>query len=150
MTAGTATTTKYFDAQADGGLAADSAVIAVQMSASSTLGILNMNLEYAQGTSGVDCTATPTKCEWYADNLDSRVASSSPTITLSAAKSYSWTFASSTPGLGAAVGGATGQTSRKIISVETPTRYVRAIFTVPIGAGNASVWAEWVTKRENR
>ncbi len=150
MTPGNATTTRYFDAQSDGGLAADSAALAIIMNASSSLGTLNLNLEYAQGTSGIDCTATPTSCEWFADNLDSGVATTSPIIALQIPRSYSWPFASSTPGMGAGVGSAMGQTARKVISVATPMRYVRAVFTVPIGAGNASVWAEWITKRENR
>lgn len=149
MTGGTATTTYYYDTQTYGTGAADNAVLGIQFSASSTNSKLNLNLEYANNTPGVDCTVSPALCDWYANNL-SDLATTTPGVNLVTVQTYVWQFASSTIGLGNAI--ATNQRDLKFISVKTPARYIRAVFTLSVGQtnGNGGVWASFIGKREQR
>lgn len=144
MSAGTATTTLYCDAGASGtNQAYDSAVLTIDMNASSTLSNLNWFYEYSQGVNGVDCTATPTACDWYADSITSQATSTSNSA-VAVANSYSWKFASTTQG------GAAGSLDRglKVVNVPTPTRYIRVVFTLPVGSLNANIWASLVSKKQ--
>ncbi len=147
MTAGTATTTYYFDSQANGNPnGANSATLLWQFTASSTNSTQDMYLEYAHA--GESCITAPTSCDWY---YHATSTVSNPSV---AATSYfaRWQFASTTTGLG------TSGASRGLreIEIPTPTRYARVMFVIPsslIGAGTASssaVWAEIVAKKENR
>lgn len=149
MSPGAATTTVIMDAQDDGGAIADLAAFAIQFTGSSTLSIINIAFEYAHDVNGLDCVNNPNKCDWYADELNFPNASTTPsTIPLNTARLYSLTFASSTLG-GGAIAASSTRTSR-IINVPTPSRYVRAVITVPIGSLNGAVWSEFLRKREQR
>lgn len=140
MTAGTATTTLTYDtynianAQPGNPTAAQALSLLVQMTASSTLSSLVVNYEYSMD--GVD---------WYQDGTGGLASTTIPYI-ISTPMSARWNFASSTPGLGAVL----SNTNRdhRILSVRTPTRYIRAIFTVPVGASNAGVYASFVPAKE--
>lgn len=138
MTAGAATTTSpTLDAYAQpSGFALDRATLLVQYGASSTASILDINVEYSQD--GVD---------WFEDGGNVNFESSTTTrpFFLTEVSKFRLSFASSTPGGMATAGDAT--TTRAVI-VETPTRYVRAVFTVPVGAADGNVWSAWVPIRE--
>lgn len=144
MSPGVATTTKYLDAGVAGvGTAVDSAVLLEQMTGSSTAALLNTTFEYAV-YSGTDCVANPTACDWFALELSDQ-ATTTPEQNITTNQTYKLNFASSTQG--GALGAGDGRVL-KAISVRTPTRYVRAILTLPIGSTNAAVWAEFVGKRQ--
>jgi len=153
MTAGLATTTVYYDSmQVEGSnqtnngntWVTDSAVLKIQFTASSSLAIVNTFFEFADG---INCGNIPTGCDWYRDNLYALpFATSTPTIQLAITPSYTWSFASSSQG-GAGVG-ASNNRVLKVINVPTPTRWVRAILSVPVGASPASVYAEILPKKQ--
>jgi len=133
MTPGTGTTTLSYDSFQGGQYrSTDKSVMLIQFTASSTLGILNWRYEYS--VDGVD---------WYGDSLNVSTSTSvQSAFNVAPFTTYTWTYASST--LGTSVSG----TAFKAVTVPTPTRYFRAVFTDPIGAGNASVWAQFVPQRE--
>lgn len=145
--AGTATSTLYADLQSDNA-PADTANLLIAFTASSTASQLKWRYEYSQGVSGVDCTATPTLCDWYSESVNNAASSATTTVEVRDFKEYSWQFASSSPG-GAPTQAATS-TGYKSIVVPTPTRYVRVVFYMLPGATNGAVWSDLVYKRENR
>ncbi len=143
---GTATSTLgVFDSYSQGiPRATDVAYLNTQFAGSSTASILAINVEYSQGAPGLDCVASPLSCDWYKDNLNS-LATSSAINPLNTTTSYSWTFASSTVG-GIALTNANSATSTKVISIQTPLRYLRVIYSVT--GGNAAVWGQIVPRRQ--
>lgn len=149
LTAGTGTTTIYFDSMASGNpYGADSATLLWQFSASSTNSTQDLYVEYAQ--SG-DCITTPSSCDWYSAT---RLATTSPNNLNQVLLVARWQFASTTQGVGAAV--ATNNRIMREIEIPTPTRYARAMFVIPSSliatgvASSSAVWAEFVAKKENR
>lgn len=145
MTPGAATTTKYFDSGQGTANSADSAILEIQQTGSSTVSQINIAFEYAR-YSGTDCIATPSSCDWYATDLSNQ-ATTSATQDITLAQNFSMKFSSTTQG--GAVGAGDGRLLR-IVNVPTPTRYVRAIITVPTSSGmlNSGVWAEFIGKRQ--
>lgn len=143
MTPGTATTTYYFDSQIGTNQAVDSAVLQTQFTGSSTASSVNIALEYSHGVAGTDCTATPTACDWYQDRL-SAGATTTQTISLNQATTYTLSMSSTTPG------GVAGNSSRtfRVMKIDFPTRYVRAVYTMPAGSQNGAIWGGFVGKRE--
>lgn len=127
QTAGAATTTEVFDAGKSLTTAADSAVLLLQFVGSSTAATQRTIIEYAQGENGLDCLVTPSSCDWY------------------------FGFSTTTNALGNKAGGAVGisSTTSNIITVPTPTRYVRAVLSIPGGGVNGAVWAKFIAKKQN-
>lgn len=150
MTPGTATTTYYFDSYANGSAdqnATDKAMMLLQLVASSTSSSLKWQYEFSQGVTGVDCSATPSACDWYSDTIQSQVtATSTQTFNVTAPIAYQWNFASTSQN-GASVA-ATNNRGLKVIQVPTPARYTRVIFSVPVGATNAAVWATFLEQKQ--
>ncbi len=157
MTPGTATSTLYWDAGLGGASAqgSESAALTVFFNASSSVSTLQVNQEFAQGTSGINCATTPAQCDWYqGTQLDYNNLSTTTQISggvgvdIAGIPQLSWKFASSTIGGQALV--ATSNTDSRLIEVHTPTRYSRFVFTLKIiGNGNGSVWAGIVAKKQN-
>lgn len=150
MTPGTATTTYSVDTGAGNTFAPNNvAILLTQFTASSTASVLAWRYEFSQDSS---CGTNPTTADWYAYDApitENAVGTTSPLALSSLPLENKWTFASSTPGAGAATStGADGNTIKKAILVPLHTRCARAMFYVPVGAGNAGVWAEWVAKKE--
>lgn len=143
IVAGLATTTTTFDTQADGGALADTAHLLLMTTGSSSTSVVNVSFEYSEDT-----------LNWFSDFTNYN-ASTSPTVNLNIPKSYTWQYASSTAniiGQGSPVVSSTTAITR-IFFVPTPTRYVRAVITVPgipTTVGQSQVWARWTAKRENR
>lgn len=127
MSAGAATTTLVFDLGAGGAQAAESAVLLQQFVGSTTAAVMLTTIEYSQGTPGVACDTNQTACDWYAST------------------------ATSTTALGIQPGGAgfVGSTTRSLINIVTPTKYVRAVFTIPATSVNGAVYAEFVARRQS-
>lgn len=143
MSPGLATTTYYMDTGAASANSTDSAVFTFFFTGSSTASTVNVAFEYASPAG--DCIGTPTLCEWYTDDLNFPTATTTQSLmSLTTGRIYSLTFASTT------VGGLIGTANRttRIVPVPTPTRYVRAVVTIPAGSLNGAVWGEFVAKRQ--
>ena len=151
---GAATTTLVYDSQQSDGTnqtnngntyLTDEATLLVQFTASSTTSILGIGFEYSND---VGCGAAPTTCDWYKNNLINPLALSTTTTTigLQTPITYSWTFASSSVG-GVGVTSSNNRDT-KVISVPTPMRYVRAVFTV--SGANGAVYAQFLPKKETK
>lgn len=145
MNPGTGTSTVVYDAygingtnesQSGSTYVADSAILLVQFSASSTASKLKVAYEYSQD--GID---------WYQDGVVAQLASTTPGVMpVSVPNSFTWTFASTSVG-GAAVT-ANNSVSTLALPVATPTRYVRAVISDT--GNNAMVWAQFIPKKENK
>jgi hypothetical protein len=141
LTPGTATTTLIYDAGIGQNLAADSAVLLIQLTASSTTTTLKWKLEYSQDNL---CATTPGKADWYSESVNNAAATASTTVEVRDTKEYSWLYASSTIGTQTAP----NTPGMKKIDVPTPTRCVRAVFYLPAGSAGAAIWAEFVGKKQ--
>lgn len=143
MTGGTATSTEVFDTGAGAAGSADTATLLVQFVGSSTASTLNIDIEYADAA-GVDCVVTPSGCDWYRNNISNQ-ATTTFVQSLNSRQSYTLPFASSTQGNGVVL-----NTNREpvILTVPTPTRYVRAIFSLAAAGTNGAVWKNFVGKRQ--
>lgn len=152
MTSGTATTTIYLDSYiGNPGMPTDKAAIIEQFTGSSTSASLLTNVEYSQGVYGFDCTLTPTACDWYEDpgGFTLEYGTTTKAFNISQVNPFVLTYASSTPGLGTIL--PTGiNPMKRIVSIGTPTRYIRAIFTMPVGSANGALWAQFIPQREAR
>lgn len=153
LTPGSATSTVYADVGA-GNWAADNATLFMQVNASSTGSIPTWRYEYADDTPGANCVNSPTACDWYGDSLYKQGITYSTTTDSAITyvptfQTTSWRYASSTDGC--ATGFALSSINRACRSfvVPTPSRYVRAVIYLPIGSTNASVWATFLTRKEN-
>lgn len=148
MTPGTATTTVVQTATNNGNtMGLNAATLLVQFTGSSTASSLAVSFEYANNDAGVDCSVTPTVCDWYKDGLlgaSAIVSTTTQIVSLAAATAYTLPFASTT------VGGVLGTASRttRIINVQTPAQYVRAVFTLPIGSLNGAIYAKFLPTKE--
>lgn len=146
MTAGTATSTYYYDAGVGNNFAADNASFLVQFTGSSTpLSTLNIQFEYSQGAAGFNCAVTPGACDWYKDSLlVGGISTTTQAAGLAVSNSYLLPMASTT------LNGVAGNSARtnRIINVPMPTRYVRAVLTLPIGSQNGAAWGEFVGKKQ--
>lgn len=101
-----------------------SAALAVQYAASSTANALTIAMQYSND--GID---------WYDNNLGTVSTTSGP-VTVATPITMQW-FPDFITG-----------SKKKIFSVQTPTRFFRAVFTnVPI-AGTSTVYAEFLPKKE--
>lgn len=139
MTAGTATTTLTYDTYASVGniTATLKGALLVQLVGSSTATVLNVNTEYSQD--GID---------WYQDAglFNVGYATSSKPVDIGQVNQFTFAFASSTAGLGAVP--ALNATTSRAIPVSTPTRFVRFVFTLPVGSKSGAVWAQFVPQKE--
>lgn len=144
MTPGNATSTLVYDSFNLSGTnqrvvndptTADTAALAVQFTASSTASILNFVVE--RSDDGVD---------WYQDNVVAPFATTSPVIQLATPISYSWAYASST------INGVGNSGSRlgKVVTIPTPTRFTRVIFSLAAGGTNGAVWAKFIPEKQNK
>lgn len=115
--------------------AMSSAVLLLQYAGSSTSAILNTNIEFSNDN-----------IDWYQNNLLDYMSTTTPIASLNTTESMSWTFSSTTAG-GGRISNSTA-TSTRAVSIPVPTRYVRAVFTVPIGAAAGAVWAQIIPKKE--
>lgn len=153
ITAGFSTsTTIAFDTYANGGgngYATNDAALEIQFTASSSATIYNWYYEYAQGGPSANCVNVPASCDWYADNLQANtVGSTTPgTYVLNSINRYQFTYASSTQGAGLVTANQTLPVD-KIVTVQVPTRYVRAVFSIPPGSLPGAVWASFVGRKQ--
>ena len=119
------TTIAAFDLGQNGAQGADSAILALQFTGSTTPNnaavattTYNVALEYSQDNS-----------DWYYNGA------------LATTTTLGWETIK-----GVLVASTTA--TKEFVTVLTPTRYVRAIVTIPSGSTNGSVWAEFIAKRQ--
>lgn len=136
LTLGTAaTTTNTWDTQADGAAIADSAAFTACLTGSSTNTVLNTAFEYSYDN-----------LTWLQSNLSASSTQGVAVNDISGIPSLTWKFASST--LLGGVPGLAASTTCKILSVQTPLRYVRAVMSIT--GTNGGVWSDFAGKREQR
>lgn len=131
MSAGTATTTITCDSYNLAPSIVDGypmlhAALGIQYVASTSAAQINIAVQYSMD--GVD---------WFDNNL-SQLATTTANMNLTTAENITIN------------GNSTSSTTRKMISIETPTRYVRTVMTIPIGSTNGSVWAQIIPIKEVR
>ena len=141
LRAGAGTTTVYLPANI-GGIdgAVDSASLLIQLTATSTPATLKWRYEFSEGFIGANCVDTPNVCDWYPESIELGGAAST-TVVVRDFKEYSWLYASSTAG-----SSNNNNRALKLVSVPTPTRYVRAVFYLPPGSPNAAIFSRFVSK----
>lgn len=125
VTGGSATSTS-FDAFANGQpIAIDRGVLLTQFAASSTSSVLGIRFQYS-----ID------NVDWYDDQgVQPTTATSSQPYQIATPFSYAWLAAGTA-------------TSSKMVNVNFPTRYVRAVYT-EAGAGGA-IWWQFVPQRQGK
>ena len=151
MSAGTATTTYYYDTFNRGNAdqyATDKVALAVQFTASSSASVLNWSYEYATGNGVTDCTVATSTCDWYQDNVNTQLATSTGAYSATLPLSFSWTFASSSMVTDGVQQGALANRALKIINLTPPARYVRVVFTMPAASTNGGVWAAFIGQKQ--
>lgn len=117
--------------------AMNSATLVLKFEASSTASVLSVDLEYSNDNSS-----------WYKSNL--AVAATSTVTKLGLPEVIEIAPASTTANVVGRQGLTTANsaTTTRILSIPTPTRYVRAIFTTANANGN--IVAEFIPKQEVR
>lgn len=145
---GLGTTTLAFDLGPNGSFSADSAALLIQLAATSSQPILNVEIQYAQGDGSIDCSVNQNACDWYVPGIGSDYAGlASSTPTLGMVQTPQFIYASSTISH-AALTALNTATSTRMMYVKTPTRYVRAVFWLAIGSAPGGLWAEFVAKKQ--
>lgn len=136
LTPGTATTTLTMDTYSSGNpRLAFGASLLLQFAGSSTASILNTNIQYSQDS-----------VDWYQDggSYTQNFASTSKPFDIGQVHVITYGYTAQDASLRAAI----NATSTRALHISTPTRYVRAIFTLPIGSGNGAIWAQMVPVKE--
>lgn len=145
---GVGTTTPIYDSyelygtnQTNGGNQTIPDVVSVMLNgtASSTASTFAVQCEYSNNYNGITGNG-----DWYQDEV--LPATSTVPVGIASPISYSFAYASSTPG----AGGIPTNTNRfmKVIECPVPLRFVRAVITVT--GANGTVWASIVpTKQRN-
>lgn len=150
MTAGTATTTLTLDnyignvlpgnyintnQPAVSGGVSDSVTALIQFTASTSGSILKVRPEISQD--GID---------WYPYNTP--LATISTTTPIAGYSDYQWTVATTSANGLPGTSNAMKQLNSLTIT-NVPTRYIRLIFTIPIGSSNGALWSEaWVKRQQ--
>lgn len=126
--------------------AVNNLALGVQFHASSTATKLIWRYEYASGKENVDCVASPTACDWYADSVTTISGVATTTIN-NIAKEFVWTFASSTAGSSQGIAGSQeGRAYQIFKDIPALARYIRVIFRCEETA--CAVWAELLPIKE--
>lgn len=139
MQTGRATTTLVYDSYAAGQpYATDKATLFLSFTGSSTASVLNTDIEYSQDN-----------IDWYQDGgtMQENFSTSSKPMDISQVSQFKWTFASSTAGLPA--NPASNATATRALLLKTPTRYMRAVFSMPAGSASGAIWAQFIPARQS-
>lgn len=139
MTPGAATTTVTYDTYKDGLTTMDGGALLVQLTASSSPNTrLNIYQEFS--VDGID---------WYQSSQPELLGNATTTssVSLQPVPFMTWTFASSSPGLGNVP--TNDNTDSRIIPIQSQTRFTRFIFVLPAGSSNGAVWANIAPVKQN-
>lgn len=138
MSAGVGTSTitcnlEYLaSAYGNGSNSFDSAILGIQMNASSTNTTLAWKYEYSQDN-----------LDWYQDDID-LTTSATTTTHVRTYKEHSWLFASSS----APTSIAKSSRSNKKVELDTPAKWIRVTFYIPAGSTGGALWAQIIGKAE--
>lgn len=141
---GTATsTTVVLDSYAAGtGRAIDSATLLLDVTALGLPPTIKWRYEYSQGNVGnIDCIIAQNNCDWYSADIE-LTTNATTTIHSRTFAEHSWAFASTTGG------SFSNSRATKLLTVPTPTRYVRAVFYTDTGLPNYTIFHRWVSKNQ--
>ena len=139
MTAGRATTTLTLNAVGCGSSRAiDSAALMLYRNASAPGTRTRIKFEFSD-----DCDAS-TGGSWYAPVATSTDYVVDTDAAVNSFNAITWQFASTTIGGGVAA----SDSDTLLIPIRVPTKCVRAVLTVPIGAASSSIWGALVGKQE--
>lgn len=124
---------------------ADKAIVLFQFDATTTISspVVNMRVEYSQDN-----------VDWYPASAE--VVANATTTQLGFYATYQIAIATTTASTDFGGSGFVGNTTSSLASstsmfsklIDTPTRYVRVIFTMPSGGGKGAVWASLQPWRE--
>lgn len=145
-----ATTTFPFDT-GENEFGANTGTLLAQMTASSTLSGVEFRYEYSNGLPGVNCVTNELACDWYSDNLMTRISTSTtPGVTSNVAVPFkqSWVFSSSSDVCSTDATLSTNNRGCKAFEVKTPTRYFRVV-AYSTTATRAALYFEWIIGKEN-
>ncbi len=146
MTPGVGTTTLTYDSYCGGNnQITDGATLLVYQLASSTVSSVDIAVEYSNDST-----------DWYENKIDAMVATTTTPIAIGPISNFVYKYSSTTPGK-IGVPAALNYGSR-IVSLYTPTRYMRIVFsntTLTSGAGvatslNTAIWAQIVPNKESK
>lgn len=138
MSAGVGTSTITCDleyiasAYGNGSNSFDSAILGIQLNASSTNTTLAWKYEYSQN-----------KLDWYEDDVELTI-NATTTTHVRTYKEHSWLFASSSYPTSIA----NSSRSTKKVNLETPTKWIRVTFYMPTGSTGGALWAQIIGKSE--
>lgn len=147
MTPGTATTTATFDTGVNAAGSVDSAFLALQLTGS-TSPFATTN--YATTTYNIAIEYSQDSVDWYKDAH----TIGTTTAAMNATQPVTRTISLGSTALDANVSGgvalSTTTPTKMIFEVPTPTRYVRAVITIPVSSTgtNGFVRAEFIGKRQ--
>lgn len=133
QTAGNATSTIVMNGSLGTVSALDSATLLLYRKGSGGGSKTKVTVEYSQ-----NCDATIP--DWYVASTTNTLTTGMPFV-----NGFVWQFASSS--IGSSVNPSDFDTIA--LAIPTPTKCLRAILSVPVGAASSSVWGELVAKREN-
>lgn len=142
ITPGTGTTTFTFAKVNSGQINptqdVDSAFLLVQLKASTTATTLNWKYQWSNGTPGTDCYLVPTACDWYdEDQVPAYTLSQNFIEHASTTITHRWQ-----------PGNSTASTTNKILAIPyNASNYVRAVFSLPAGSPNATLFLQENSKR---
>lgn len=147
MTPGTGTTTLTYDAFqynstngrfGSGRTSVNDAILAFQYTGSSSVATtaLNVRLEYSDDN-----------VDWYPLSLETTTTATDTPMTRY--QEFQFIMDDAHEATDGVLGTSVGTRQHQALKVDDmPTRYVRAVFYVPAGSVNGSLWAEWVPRKE--
>lgn len=144
MTAGTATTTETFNTSVGTSQAMNSAVLYLFL-----VGSTSVQTSYATTTYNVALEYSDNGIDWGGDTYIDGGATATTSQVLSFTNPNTRNVVlGGISTLGGTVLATTTGTVR-LMNVPTPTKYVRAVISIPAGSTNGAVWAQFIGKREN-
>lgn len=151
MTPGTATTTLIYDSYEQCGTnqtntgnltIPNSLAFMLNGNASSTGTSVNTVFEFSDNYNCLTGNG-----DWYQNDIVDASTTFSGQQSVTTGNSYLFAYASTTPG-GAAVPANWTRFQKMMLVQQVPTRFVRAIISLPAGSTNASVWGQFVPKKQ--
>jgi len=139
MTPGKATTTLVFDSYIYNGVGEIAGNLVfntnIQYTGSSSASVLNIGYEYSNDNR---CAATPLICDWY--KYTTQTGTVATTTMIAGYRDNSLVAASTT------IGTATIKSSITPVTIQVPIymRFIRVVFSSPVGGGNGGLWAETI------
>ena len=130
MSPGLATTTLTMDSQ---NTAYDNASLLIQVTGSGTPATLQWQYQFS--SDGVD---------WYEETANLAASTATSTQETRTNVIHSWIHASTSGPFVSSV----SPRALKLVTVPTPTRFIRVVFYLPAGSPNGALWAQFTNKKQ--